>query len=373
VQDDTNGDMRKVASLASRLTGRDKQQQQPQPAVAASVASSYSPSAPPERPAAPMERLPTPDYQREDVRTPVVEAVASPLSPATSPGHDDPRRAKDLHAARSLPELSGPGPFTPQPPMSSVPGHAYALLDENMQTPRAVPRKGSLGAEEQQHPHAGYNHHPNRPNTSGSQTQGRFPPRAPHGYGQQPMPSRQWGPRGPPPQGFPPGPGYPQQQGTGPRPPRGIQPRGPSGPRAFLPGEYDDQTDPVARVSAPPPEDAQSFRLLDASVPPHEENPPSSPPAVDVPGKIYPAPPIGARHLDCLHAHDPLREVSNSPYPLACQTCRREDAEPRWLCWWCGVRVCHACQESLVEECARDVGELVRRVGGGGGLDAVAE
>ena len=61
------------------------------------------------------------------------------------------------------------------------------------------------------------------------------------------------------------------------------------------------------------------------------------------PGAIFKAAPLRQSHFKCYQNHKTMLRRPNRRYPLACQTCQKEDAEDRFSCNFCYVRICKAC------------------------------
>jgi hypothetical protein len=76
------------------------------------------------------------------------------------------------------------------------------------------------------------------------------------------------------------------------------------------------------------------------------------------PGDIIPAPPIKASQLECLSAHSRFVPSKNEHHPVACMTCKVEDAGARFCCSHCRVRICGGCREALVAN-GRDLSKII--------------
>lgn len=68
-----------------------------------------------------------------------------------------------------------------------------------------------------------------------------------------------------------------------------------------------------------------------------------------LPGSVHKMRPLSRAQLNCFHRHRFMVPTSNVNYPLACQTCAREDAEDRFRCKFCYLRTCVACKDVLVQ------------------------
>ncbi|KAI1358302.1 hypothetical protein F5Y08DRAFT_121022 [Xylaria arbuscula] len=58
--------------------------------------------------------------------------------------------------------------------------------------------------------------------------------------------------------------------------------------------------------------------------------------------------PLAERHYNCHVRHSKLTDSRNTIYPLACQTCGIADAERRFMCHFCNLRICAPCADILV-------------------------
>ncbi|KAI0542287.1 hypothetical protein GGR58DRAFT_302896 [Xylaria digitata] len=63
---------------------------------------------------------------------------------------------------------------------------------------------------------------------------------------------------------------------------------------------------------------------------------------------VWPSNPLCERHYSCHVNHSKLLDSRNTYYPLACQTCGVADAERRFMCAFCNVRICMPCADLLV-------------------------
>lgn len=76
------------------------------------------------------------------------------------------------------------------------------------------------------------------------------------------------------------------------------------------------------------------------------------------PGDIIPAPPIKASQLDCFTGHARFVSSKNEQHPVACMACKVEDANARFCCSHCSVRICGGCREALAVN-GRDLGKIL--------------
>uniref|UniRef100_A0A8H7TPS0 Uncharacterized protein n=1 Tax=Bionectria ochroleuca TaxID=29856 RepID=A0A8H7TPS0_BIOOC len=99
-------------------------------------------------------RPPTPEYQKEDVKTPIVDSFASPLSPASSPEPPNNESAQDLPKAQSENQptvmkkeqlVSEVKVETQPPPMKPTPGDPILKAPQPVSAPApTTPRRLSL-------------------------------------------------------------------------------------------------------------------------------------------------------------------------------------------------------------------------------------
>lgn len=78
-------------------------------------------------------------------------------------------------------------------------------------------------------------------------------------------------------------------------------------------------------------------------------------------GTVFKAPELTGAHHGCFQRHGKMIMARNKHYPLTCMTCEVEDAELRWLCAWCRVRVCGSCMR-LLQSYDRDLGKVLNHV-----------
>ncbi|KAL7912946.1 hypothetical protein GGI35DRAFT_441531 [Trichoderma velutinum] len=62
---------------------------------------------------------------------------------------------------------------------------------------------------------------------------------------------------------------------------------------------------------------------------------------------IIKARPLTNMHFDCFQQHKTMARRSNRNCPLTCQTCDRADVEDRWVCAFCHLRICDGCYRKL--------------------------
>ncbi|ATY61087.1 hypothetical protein A9K55_006495 [Cordyceps militaris] len=78
---------------------------------------------------------------------------------------------------------------------------------------------------------------------------------------------------------------------------------------------------------------------------------------------IYAARALKESHYSCFQKHAMMNRRSNRHYPLTCQTCDQADANDRWACAFCHLRICEPCYRALVKTRQRDLTTLVADIG----------
>ncbi|GJC86514.1 hypothetical protein ColLi_09352 [Colletotrichum liriopes] len=239
--------------------------------------------------------LADPDYEKEDVKTHVVDRVVSPVSPASSPepardqANNEPKppiprkavTARNLHAAHSLPQMRADGPVT------------------SHEAPPTITRDFAVSPVS---PHA----------------RNQLSPRSAHNQQQQ-------------------------QKGQGQHPAREYTPYTPHAP---APGPAQGDLQPASRDQRPHQEPADYRELKVKDLPPADPRASyfpmqgSEPPS---PGMIYKALPLKESMLDCYVKHRVMDRTRNRNYALTCQTCGKADTEDRYKCQFCYVRMCGSC------------------------------
>ncbi|KAL1611781.1 hypothetical protein SLS60_000001 [Paraconiothyrium brasiliense] len=91
-----------------------------------------------------------------------------------------------------------------------------------------------------------------------------------------------------------------------------------------------------------------------------ESSPPSTPfvPLTQAPTHV-PNPPITERHHACYSRHATFVWSKNSFQPMACMICANNDAERRWACVWCYLRICVDCSEELQRTPGRNLARVL--------------
>ncbi|KAK1980490.1 hypothetical protein LZ30DRAFT_689903 [Colletotrichum cereale] len=265
----------------------------------------------------PTQRLPTPDYDKGDVKTHVVDSVVSPISPASSPepARDQasneqkppvPRKAvtaaRNLHAAQSLPQIRTDGPVTnSEAPPTISRDFAVSPISPKRQN-QLSPRSTSIQQHQQQ------------------QQQQQQP-------GQWQQPAREYAPYAPHAQGD----RRPSSQDQRPQQ-EAVQYR-------------------ELKVKDLPPADPRA-----AYFPTHGSEPLS-------PSTIHKALPLKESMLDCYVKHRTMDRTRNRNYALTCQTCGKADTEDRYKCQFCYVRMCGSCLQ-IFNSNRRDLKKLMAHLEG---------
>jgi hypothetical protein len=258
-----------------------------------------------------IQRPPTPEYQKEDVKTPVVGTFISPVSPATSPEpsqgqFEPPKQApSEVEQPRSA-QLSGgvlsssEKPVIPNPDLHSarsVPNfRSKAPPPANEPLPRGDMGRGRFGGDMAP---------PNHFRHSGESTGSRARSASARPGQRRPMEQSK-----PVPPELDPRLVYSETQG--------YLYKGRDG-TLYPEMKEKEESDPRAFAF---PSRAQEMLPLDT---------------------IHRAAPLKSTHYDCFQSHRSVNRKTNRNYSLACQTCERSDAEDRWCCSFCNLRMCDTC------------------------------
>lgn len=76
---------------------------------------------------------------------------------------------------------------------------------------------------------------------------------------------------------------------------------------------------------------------------------------------VFTASELKDSHYSCYHKHSTMNRRANGRYPLTCQTCNKADANDRWACTFCFLRICEPCFRVL-DSNQRDLKKLVADV-----------
>ncbi|GKT44009.1 uncharacterized protein ColSpa_04190 [Colletotrichum spaethianum] len=263
----------------------------------------------------PTQRLPTPDYEKEDVKTQVVDRVVSPVSPASSPepardqANNEPKppiprkavTARNLHAVHSLPQLRTDGPVTSN--------EAPPTITRDFAVSPVSPR-----------------------------TQKQLSPRSTQNQQQQ-------------------------QRGQWQHPPQDYTPYAPHAP---APGPTQGDQRPASRDQRPHQEPVEYRELKVKDLPPADPRASyfpmqgSEPPS---PGIVFKALPLKESMFDCYVKHRVMDRTRNRNYALTCQTCGKADTEDRYKCQFCYVRMCGSCLQ-VFNSNRRDLRKLMAHLEG---------
>ncbi|KAJ4055140.1 hypothetical protein NW761_000718 [Fusarium oxysporum] len=256
-------------------------------------------------------RPPTPEYQKEDIKTPVVDSFVSPLSPASSPepaaqvSPEIPTDATSIFPqAQTQEHLRSTGSITrkavqvPRLPSPSEDKPVSVSPEAASLPPSVTDSRGSRGSSG-----SDTAIHQVQPPTEVSN---RFPPR--HSSVRSNAPPR---------------------QSAAEHDPRLV----PSESQGPLYRGRDGTLYPEMKVLQEPDPRAAYF-------PKQSESP--------IPeGTIFKAPPLKKSHFNCYHGHKTMNRRTNRYYPLTCQTCDKSDVEDRWTCSFCHLRICEHCVKKL--------------------------
>ncbi|KAL8370313.1 hypothetical protein RB595_000613 [Gaeumannomyces hyphopodioides] len=346
-----------------------------------------------------IRRLPTPDYEQHDIRSPIVEQIVSPVSPVSPASSPDlapqqPVPRKPLPSAIVPIEASAaqrkgvPSPISTAPPASSNagPGRMGGNFSSFPKSPdarlkpkpsnatlveRPAPSPGAaappapvtgLGLQQPLQPHYKSLLSPTVDTTPVDGNQTQFPARTSSRGAELPTsPILR----------------LPAEQPALALDTESVSesiveayfsaPNSPSTVRAQPPPQQQYQQPPPGSRSS----DSSSFKEL---VQTDDFNPaaarfPSMAAAMGptpAAGTVFQMRGLKPSHWGCVHKHRFMAPTPNSNYPLACQTCAREDAEDRFRCRFCWLRVCVPCKDVLGQN-KGDLGALMARVKEAGG------
>lgn len=251
------------------------------------------------------QRPPTPEYHKEDLKAaPAIDTFVSPVSPASSSG--SPKVVPADASSKALP---------PHPPSDAVEQPLSKPLPRTTLPPSAPNLHGAASLQDLI----------NKDSSAQSPADG-----SPSGRAREPAESAKFPPRS--------SSARPDAQRPVERPrraaPDGADPRivhseaqGPlyRGRDGTLYPEMRNTREPDPRAAYFP---AQAERPLE-------------------PGTVIPAKPLKGSHFSCYQHHRTMNRRTNRHYPLTCQTCDKADAEDRWVCTFCHLRICESCLRAL--------------------------
>ena len=286
------------------------------------------------------ERPPTPEYQKEDVKSSTMETFISPVSPASTPEpgsgtvlpvskDPSPTVAKDSH--KQLPKID----------TGSISRKAVASPSTvDLQTTRSVPDLRSGTPSTPTAPLPSFS----SANPNNAASRNRRPSDAASNRGRESQATNNFPPRGASVQ-----PEARHKLANSQSVPHHVSAS--NGPRLvrsdsgnMLYRGRDGTLYPEMKETREPDTQASYF-------PTHAEGRIAE-------GTILPAPPLRKSHYVCYQKHRTMGRRMNRSYPLACQTCEKADVEDRWVCTFCQLRVCAPCLEKFDTQ-GRDLKQLV--------------
>ncbi|KAF1732434.1 hypothetical protein CRV24_008629 [Beauveria bassiana] len=78
---------------------------------------------------------------------------------------------------------------------------------------------------------------------------------------------------------------------------------------------------------------------------------------------VHAAPALNDSHHSCFQKHAIMHRRTNRHYPLTCQTCSKANADDRWACTFCHLRICESCFRTF-DTNQRDLKKLVATIDG---------
>ncbi|KAK0748656.1 hypothetical protein B0T21DRAFT_357010 [Apiosordaria backusii] len=276
------------------------------------------------------QRLPTPEYGSNDVKSPVLDMAVSPISPAITP---------------ELPSEQRP----PSPPVPrNTLGPSEHTLRQAKSSPSLAPKASNSGLNGRSP--IGLPSSPVRNRFANPPHSARFRTDEGSGFG---------GPNRRDPAGGP----LPELQPPFPREPR-------SGPQSPAWGKPISENGSEITLRAPP------IRPEFLDYPLREPNP-NAPDKTDNPGaalfprnwytplpadEILDARPLGDKHFRCITNHKIMTAGKQRNNPIACRTCGHKDRNAEcYICSACHLNVCSGCS-GLLKRNRGDLGVVLRAV-----------
>jgi hypothetical protein len=263
-------------------------------------------------------RPPTPEYQKQDIKTPIVDSIVSPLSPASSP---EPVAQVSPELPEDIPQIS-PQQQNQEP-----------LRNTGSITRKAIPAS-KLSSPVQDKPLSESLSLRNESPLVGSLPSSLTDSRGSGGSSSSDTAVHQV---------------QPPTEVSSRFPPRDSSARSNAPPRQLL-AEHDprlvpsDSQGPLYRgrdgTLYPEMKVLQQYDPQAAYFPRQSETPVAE-------GTIFKAPPLKKSHFSCYHGHKTMNRRTNRYYPLTCQTCDKSDVEDRWTCTFCHLRICEPCVKKL--------------------------
>ncbi|KAH7170477.1 hypothetical protein EDB81DRAFT_166744 [Dactylonectria macrodidyma] len=299
------------------------------------------------------QRPPTPEYQKQDVKTPIVDAFISPLSPASSP---EPLADTSPVLPKELPSIPPQEPAQVVSPIASLPSPEAKLVARKALPPpvqqptETKPLPELTAVSELAPPSQGNDVAKPLPTPklevvaeSESPVTGSLPSFAAEDIR------------------------FPSSAGTSPASrtnypvdiPTKFPPRG-SSVRSNAPKTLEQSRQPAAELDVRPiPAEPQGFlyKGRDGTLYPEMKvTRDADPQAAYFPtqaykeiaaDQIFKAIPLKDSHFGCYQGHRTMNRRNNRNYPLTCQTCEKPDVEDRWTCTFCHLRICESCFTTL--------------------------
>ncbi|KAF5239158.1 hypothetical protein FAUST_5085 [Fusarium austroamericanum] len=265
-----------------------------------------------------VHRPPTPEYQKEDIKTPIVDSIASPLSPASSP---EPVAQVSPELPNDIPQIS------PQRQNQEPSRNTGSITRKAITAPK-------LSSPEQDKPFSESLNLKNESPLVGSLPSSLTDSKGSGGSSSSDTAVHQAQPPAEVPSKFPPRDSSARSNAL----PRQLSaehnPRlVPSDSQGPLYRGRDGTLYPEMRVM-------QEYDPQVAYFPRQYETPIAE-------GTIFKAPPLKKSHFSCYHGHKTMNRRTNRHYPLTCQTCDKSDVEDRWTCTFCHLRICEPCVKRL--------------------------
>jgi len=304
------------------------------------------------KPDPPIQRLPTPEYEKHDVRRPLVQTIVSPVSPASSPelpsrqssqdSQSKPIQRKalagrDIRPVKSTPLLKAEPATAADSTTPEVP--SFLRQPQRPKDDSAVGRD-IISSQLQAPPEAQPQPQPPAP------AQHQFPARTTSRLREQPKVVLRRPPAEPATESEPvPRPSREPAAETAPAG-RDWQPA----PARETPRLSVDTSD--AAIGGPETQSGETSPSSQAPIFPVSFANPAPP------GTVFAAPPLATKNFMCMQRHRAMYRDNNIHCPLSCQTCHKQDTEIRWKCKWCYLRVCNKCMSYLSEN-DRDLERLL--------------
>ncbi|KAL1845086.1 hypothetical protein VTK73DRAFT_1158 [Phialemonium thermophilum] len=276
----------------------------------------------------PVARLPTPDYDKDDVKNSVLETVVSPVSPTSSPELPPDTRP----TAESSTITSAQREIRPMRSASLENNNGNSAVNQPAPATLAI-CGGPVGLPSSPSPSRGMTPSPG---------QSQFPTRTTSRIARSEATSSLSADR--------------KEDEAEPAKPRVMRRTADNGPSVTLASVSETQPDESLMTGSEEQQWSTKTRddpfandstdLTDSSRKGPELFPTSwSSPIPE--GTIFDAPPLRPRNHQCLTRHRIMNQSRNTYYPVACQTCGIKDTSVRHTCGSCWLRVCTSCRTTL--------------------------